>query len=101
MDGERLAKLEGAYDALKVVRPMTVAVMAIFVAVMIGGFAFMGFQLVRIDGKLDAMPQTLREEFRAMRSELAAQTSAIANSITAARQMQPPPAPTPPLPTKQ
>jgi hypothetical protein len=96
-DPERLSKLEGAYDALKVVRPMTVTVLALLVAVMIGGFAFIGVQLVRIDGKLDGIPQTLREEFRAMRAEMAAQTSAIANSITAARQMQAP-QPTPPNP---
>jgi hypothetical protein len=89
MSDERLAKLEGAYDALKVVRPLTTAVLAIFVAVFIGGFAFMGVQLVRIDGKIDALPQTLREEFRAMRAEMSAQTSALANAITATRQMEP------------
>ena len=99
MNDERLAKLEGAYDALKVVRPLTVAVLAIFVAVMIGGFAFVGAQLVRIDGKIDAIPKTLADEFRAMRAEMSSQTSAIANAITAARQMQSPsPTPTPLVP---
>jgi hypothetical protein len=85
----RLTRLEGSYDALKVVRPLTVAVLAILVAVMIGGFAFMGVPLVRIDGKVDAIPQKLADEFRAMRSEMAAQTNAIANSITATKQVQP------------
>jgi hypothetical protein len=99
MSDERLSRLEGAYDALKVVRPMTVAVLALLIAVMIGGFAFIGVQLVRIDGKLDGIPQTLREEFRAMRAEMAAQTNAIANSITAARQMPArPPSPQPKRP---
>jgi hypothetical protein len=96
MSDERIAKLEGAYDPLKVVRPVTLAVLVVFVAVMIGGFAFMGAQLVRIDGqlgqldgKIDAIPQRLSDEFRAMGSEMSAQTSALANAITAARQMEP------------
>jgi hypothetical protein len=96
MDSERLAKLEGAYDALKVVRPMTIAVMAVFVAVMLGGFAFLGFQNAQLSTKLEGIPQVLREEFRAMRAEMAAQTSAIANSITATKQAQPPAPPVPP-----
>jgi hypothetical protein len=65
---------------------------------------------VRIDGlrgdiknlgvRMDGLSRQLSEEFRAMRAETAAQTSAIANSITAARQFQPqvivvPPAPEP------
>lgn len=107
----RLHRLEGAYDALKVVRPMTLVILAILIAVIIGGFTFMGVQLVRIDGKIDAIPQRLTDEFRAMRAEMAAQTSAIANSITATKQVQPQilvlPAPslqaptTPPTPTPQ
>lgn len=100
----RLSKLEGASDALKVVRPMAIAVISIVLAVMLGGFAFLGSQIARLDAntqrldakidanaarvneKLDAIPQQLAEEFRAMRAEMSAQTSAIAGSITAARQ---------------
>jgi hypothetical protein len=95
--GGRLSKLEGAYDALKVVRPMTLAVLSIMLAVMVVGFAFLGTQVARLDGKieanaarvndkLDAIPQRLAEEFRAMRTEMSAQTSAVANAITAAKQ---------------
>jgi hypothetical protein len=65
---------------------------------MIGGFSFLGFQLDRLEGRADrieaavaAIPAHLSEEFRAMRAEMAAQTNAIANSITATRQAQPPP----------
>ena len=72
-------------------------------AVTLGGFAFMGVQVNRLDGKIDGMgtriesmgtridgvSRQLAEEFRAMRVETAAQTSAIANAITAARQIQP------------
>ncbi len=111
----RLSKLEGSYDSLKVVRPMTIAVLSLVLAVMVFGFAFLGTQMVslsaqiarldskldanvaRLDGKidanaarvnekLDAIPRQLAEEFRAMRAEMSAQTSAIAGSITAARQ---------------
>jgi hypothetical protein len=116
--GGRLSKLEGAYDALKVVRPMTLVVISLVLAVMIGGFAFVGTQLASVGGqvgrldakidanaqrletkidastaklndKLDAIPQRLAEEFRAMRAEMSAQTSAIANAVTAARQTPP------------
>jgi hypothetical protein len=75
---------------------MTIAVMAVFVAVMLGGFAFLGFQNAQLSTKLEGIPQVLREEFRAMRAEMAAQTSAIANSITATKQAQPPAPPVPP-----
>ncbi|HTT81668.1 MAG TPA: hypothetical protein VMF86_18540, partial [Stellaceae bacterium] len=61
-------------------------------------FSFLGFQLNRLEGRMDriemavnAIPAHLSDEFHAMRSEMAAQTSAIANSITATRQAQPPP----------
>jgi hypothetical protein len=72
--------------------------MGILAVVMIGGFSFLGFQLNRLEGRADrieaamaAIPARLSEEFRAVRAEMAAQTSAIANSITATRQAQPAP----------
>jgi outer membrane murein-binding lipoprotein Lpp len=87
---------------------MTVKViLAIIGAVMIGGFAFLGFQFNHLNGKLDtissslnakieANPQRLSEELRVMRAEMAAETSAIADSITANKQVQgPQPAPAP------
>jgi hypothetical protein len=107
----RLGKLETTYDVLKFA-------IGIMVAVMLGGFAFLGTQISRLDSKLDtsvqrldanaarlndkidanaarvnekldAIPLRLAEEFRAMRAEMSAQTSAIAGSITAARQAPP------------
>jgi hypothetical protein len=73
-------------------------VIGMVAVIMIGGFSFLGFQLNRLEGRVDrietavaAIPTRLSEEFQAMRSEMAAQTSAIANSITATRQAQPPP----------
>lgn len=58
-------------------------------------------QIKDLGVRMDGISKQLSEEFRAMRAETAAQTSAIANSITAARQFQPqgvvaPPAPEPP-----
>jgi hypothetical protein len=86
--------LKGSIDSLRWAFQLVVGVIA---AVMLGGFGFLGFQLNRLEGRVDrieiavqAIPARLSEEFRAMRSEMAAQTSAIANSITATRQAQPP-----------
>jgi hypothetical protein len=97
---ERLAKLEGSYDALKVVSPTTLAVMGILLAALVFVLSFLSIQIVATNAKVDAIPRQLSEEFRAMRAEMSAQTSAIANSITATKQVQPQilvmPAPTPP-----
>src|SRR5258708_4523223 len=76
----RLEGLKGSVDSTRWV----VGVVAI---IMIGGFGFLGFQLSRLEGRVDrietavaAIPARLSEEFRAMRAEMAAQTGAIANS---------------------
>jgi hypothetical protein len=108
---ERLTSVETSVGWIKVIG-------AIMVTVMIGGFGLLSAQMTRmesrldsridgIDGrlnatatrldgrvdslsaKIDAIPRQLSEEFRAMRAEMAAQTSAIANSITATKQVQP------------
>jgi hypothetical protein len=87
----RLESLKGSIDGTR-------WVVGIVAVVMIGGFSFLGFQLNRLEGRVDrvetavaAIPARLSDEFRAMRAEMAAQTNAIANSITATRQSQPPP----------
>jgi hypothetical protein len=65
-------------------------------AAIIGATAFLGTQFVsfrqetagqiqRLDAKVDAIPARLSEEFRAMRAEMSAQTSAPADIATAAR----------------
>jgi hypothetical protein len=89
MDEQRLAKLEGSYDALKVVRPMTITVIGVFLAALVFVLGFFATQISSINNKLDAIPVRLSEEFRALRAEMSAQTSAIANSITATKQAQP------------
>lgn len=94
--GERLARVESGLDWIKVI-------LTILGAFIIGGFSILFSQISRVDGniqaqaqrldaKIDTIPQRLSEEFRAMRAEMSAQTSAIANAITATRQA---PAPAP------
>lgn len=92
------ASVDARLESLKVAIDSTRWVVGMLALVMIGGFGFLGFQLSRLEGRIDrietavaAIPARLSEEFRAMRAEMAAQTSAIANSITAVRQAQPPP----------
>jgi hypothetical protein len=104
---ERLGRIEGNLEAQRIVKPMTLAVITVLFAAVIGAITFLGVQLARMDSrleassakadsrieslsaKLDAIPQKLSEEFRAMRAEMAAQTSAIANAVTAAKQQPP------------
>jgi hypothetical protein len=97
-----LARVRAAARERGSVGPGAVALVA---AMMMGGFAFLGFQVSQVSSKIDAIPQRLSEEFRAMRAEMSAQTSAIANSITATRQAEPPAPPQiiviPPAPQPQ
>jgi hypothetical protein len=114
--GERLARVESGLDWIKVVLTLIGAFLTLIFALVIGGFTFFGvrfdrldakieMQTERLDAKIDSIPQRLTDEFRAMRAEMAAQTSAIANSITATRQAQPPAPPQiiviPPVPQPQ
>jgi hypothetical protein len=113
---ERLERLETAVARLRYIA------IALLVA-MIAGFAVIGFQVRRLDGridqlaakvdgidttlgvrfeemnaKLDAISQRLAVELKTMGAEIAAQTSAIAKSTAAATSAPPPPAPVPPKP---
>src|SRR5947209_4232442 len=98
--GERLARLESAMDWNKIVLGM-------LGAVVIGGFAFLGVQINRLDTKVDALGTRIDAQGAATRQELIGLATAISNSITAAHQVQPqivvvpmpsPAAPTPPNP---
>ena len=94
----QLMRLECLLDGLRSSVDGLRRELCILAMITIIGLSFLGFQLNRLEGRIDrietavaAIPAHLDEEFRAMRSEMAAQTSAIANSITATRQAQPPP----------
>lgn len=81
--------LKGSVDGLRFGLTILGGAVALLAALMTAGFTFFGFQIAQVSSKLDTIPAHLAEEFRAMRAEIAAQTSAIANSITATRQIQP------------
>lgn len=96
MDVERLAKLEGAYDALKVVRPMTVTVFGLVLAVVIGGFAFLGNQNARLEGRIENVNSKvsgLQDQVQQLPDKINAGlrdiTKTLAESITAAKQTPP------------
>lgn len=97
--GERLARLEAGQDWLKVI-------LGLLGAVVIGGFAFLGVQINRVDTKVDGLSTSLAARIDAQgaqtRQELVGIANAISNSITATRQVQPQimivPAPVSPAP---
>jgi hypothetical protein len=80
--GERLARLESAQEWTKVI-------LGLIGAVIIGGFTFLGFQIGRLDTKIDGLGSRISAENAATRQELIGIATAISNSITAARQIQP------------
>ncbi len=104
---ERLAKLEGIVEGFRFFPPLALTALSIVMAAIgvvltIGIFSLNGMrgEIKDLGVRMDGLSRQLTDEFRAMRAETAAQTSAIANSITAARQFQPqvivvPPAPEP------
>jgi hypothetical protein len=93
---EEFARLDGVLEGLSASVCSMGQMVDIMAAVMIGGFSILGFQLNRLESRLDhieaanqAIPARLSDEFRAMRTEMAAQTRAIANSTTTIRQARP------------
>jgi hypothetical protein len=103
----RLGELKGALDGLRLSFSILAGAVGLVAAVMAIGIGIANNQFSRLDGRIDqlgdkmeAIPQRLSEEFRAMRAEMAAQTSAIANSITATKQQAPPQVIVVPLPTQ-
>ena len=89
--GERLARLETGQEWTKIV-------LGLIGAVLIGGFAFLGIRINRLDAKMDALGARISAESAATRQELIGIATAISNSITAARQFQPQLLPVPNLP---
>ncbi len=91
-----LSELKGFIDGFRVVPQLAITMLSVVLAAVglvlaIGIFVLnsMNAQIRDVGAKVDAIPKQLTEEFRAMRTETSAQTSAIANSITASRQFQP------------
>lgn len=97
---KRLTRMEGSYDSLKVVRPMTIAVCSVLLAALVFVLSAMTLQMNGISTRMESLAARVEEGFRtlrtdmaaearATRAEMAAQTSAIANSITATKQAAP------------
>lgn len=91
-----LSELKGFIDGFRVVPQLAITMLSVVLAAVglvlaIGIFVLnsMNGQIHDVGTKVDAIPRQLSEEFEAMRAESSAQTSAIANSITATRQFQP------------
>ena len=75
---------------------MDIAQFSALAALLIGGFGLFAFMFQRLETRLDRridgvetelkdLRHDLAEEFRAQRSEIAAQTAAVASAINAAR----------------
>jgi outer membrane murein-binding lipoprotein Lpp len=79
---ERLARLEGAFDWLKIT-------LALLAAVVIGGFAFLGVQSNRIDGKVGSLSDQVAALPGQINSNLRDLTKTLSEAILAAK--QPPP----------
>ncbi|MFP5516355.1 MAG: hypothetical protein ACLGJC_25155 [Alphaproteobacteria bacterium] len=96
--------LKGSLDGLKIAASALTAMVGVAAAVL-GGFVYfsaasMSARMDRVEAKVDTLGSRITEEFRslrtdmaadarAMRAEQSAQTSAIANAITATKQQAP------------
>lgn len=85
--------LKGSVDGVKHSQTLLAGVVALSVAVMLGGFAILFAQINRAEDNLgqqvEKLGELMRQEVRALRAEQSAQTSAIANAITATKQQAP------------
>lgn len=85
-DDGRLGKLENEVHAIKGALDWA----KIAFSILLGVVAVIAGLVWQVSGKVDGLSSKLTDEFRAQRAEMAAQTSAIANSITATKQQVPP-----------
>lgn len=80
---ERIARVEAALEGLRHSQNLTIGAIGALAAFVIG-FGVYGLQ------RVDQIQQSISREAAATRQELVGVATAIANSITAAREMQPP-----------
>ena len=97
-DSERLARLEGASDWIKV----SITVIA---AVLIGGVAFIGVQIARVDARVSALSEKVDGVPDKVSANLRDLTNTLAQTILAAKQAAPQaivlPAPQPSAPQER
>jgi len=86
---DRLPKLEGMIDVLKLFPSFLLAALALTFTVMVALLGYVATQVASVERRVESINGRLSEEFRSMRTDMNAQTSAIANAITATRQAQP------------
>jgi hypothetical protein len=84
--GERLAKLESAFDWAKT---LVGIVGALIVTIMIGGFAFLGFQLARVDSKVYSVGEQVASLPGKINSNLEDLARTLSEAITASKQTPP------------
>lgn len=78
----RLAKLEGALDAYKLL-------FTLIMAVLIGGFAFLGVQSIRMDGRIAGLSADVQALPGKINGDLQSLTGTLAETIAAAKQTPP------------
>ena len=93
-----LARLEGEVSAFKLL-------FAAIIAILIGGFAFLGVQVTRVDGKVSATASDVQGLPDKINGNLLSLTRTLADAISAAKQpppqviLMPAPAPSPVTPS--
>jgi hypothetical protein len=85
-----LGELKGSLDGLRHSFAVLAGAVGLLATLMVGGFAFLGFQSAQLSTKIDAIGPRISDEAARTRQELIGIATAISNSITATRQMQPP-----------
>src|SRR5258708_22746725 len=70
MDETKFGRLEGVVEALKVIKPMTMSVVSLVTAILIGGIAFLGVQVARLDQKIENNAQPVNDKLYALPQRL-------------------------------
>lgn len=78
----QLAKLEGEVSAFRLL-------FAVVITILIGGFAFLGVQVTRVDGKISATASDVQGLPERINGNLLALTRTLADAISAAKQTPP------------
>jgi len=86
----RLARVEVAVEGLRHSQNLTMGALAVLSAVVIGFSIYILQRIDRLQDRIDQTQASITREAAATRQELVGVTTAIANAITAAREMRPP-----------
>ena len=96
----RLAKLESDVSSFRWMLGLVPAIFALVAAILIGGFAFLGVQVTRMDGRVSTISTDVQSLPQKINSNLLDLTRTLADAITASKQAPPQvlmiPAPQPP-----